>query len=339
MNCVGLTRYQLEQYYHISHLQISLIFLSPVIGFIISTLSNNALHTQFGQRGVVFISSACQLTAYIVACLHPPFYALVVVYALVGLGCGSKQAAWNSWVSSLDHANELLGLLHGFYGLGATLTPVIISSLLSKYQWTWYMFYYILVAMAASDLLVSTWAFRHQNAEAYNKLHQTPANTSATNSGNSESRFRVSQRIMRSVSGLPQRLTFLCLRQKVVLLCSGYLLSYVGSEVALGGWLTTFMIDVRHSSAFAAGATTSGLWAGITLGRMALGFVTGRFFRSTKQAVAVYLLVAMVMELLFWLVPHFIASAVFVSFLGKWTSTPTRPLEIGTVAEQTKASS
>ena len=129
-------------------------------------------------------------------------------------------------------------------------------------------------------------------------------------------RTRLSSRLSATVDGCKNSKTCTCLKDKVVLLCSCYLLAYVGSEVALGGWLVTFMIKVRGASAFAAGLTSSGLWGGITVGRFSLGFVTGRFFRTEKQAVIVYLVLAIAMHLLFWLIPNFVTSAIFVALLG-----------------------
>lgn len=104
------------------------------------------------------------------------------------------------------------------------------------------------------------------------------------------------------------------LRTKVTWLCAVFLLGYVGVEVSLGGWLVTFMLKVRHAEAFAAGLTVTFFWLGITIGRIVLGFVTGRI--GEKLAIAIYLLLSMGLELLFWLVPSFISSAIFSSFLG-----------------------
>ena len=56
----------------------------------------------------------------------------------------------------------------------------------------------------------------------------------------------------------------------------GLLFLYVGVEVALGGWLVTFMINVRKGSAFASSMTATGFWMGLTSGRIILGFVTPR---------------------------------------------------------------
>lgn len=54
---------------------------------------------------------------------------------------------------------------------------------------------------------------------------------------------------------------------------------------ALGGWIVTFMIRVRHGARFASGMTATGFWLGITVSRVTLGFVTGRL--GEKLAISV----------------------------------------------------
>lgn len=72
---------------------------------------------------------------------------------------------------------------------------------------------------------------------------------------------------------------------RVTWLCALFLLGYVGVEVALGGWIVTYMIRVRHGAPFASGMTATGFWLGITVGRVTLGFVTPRV--GEKIAIAV----------------------------------------------------
>lgn len=72
---------------------------------------------------------------------------------------------------------------------------------------------------------------------------------------------------------------------RVTWLCALFLLGYVGSEVALGGWIVTFMIRIRHGAPFASGMTATGFWLGITVGRLILGFVTPRI--GEKLAISV----------------------------------------------------
>jgi fucose permease len=73
------------------------------------------------------------------------------------------------------------------------------------------------------------------------------------------------------------------------------------------------MTKVR-SSPFAAGATNTGFWGGTTIGRIGLSFLTPRLghFRS----VILYISVALMLQLIFWLVPSLIVSSLAVAFLG-----------------------
>lgn len=63
---------------------------------------------------------------------------------------------------------------------------------------------------------------------------------------------------------------------RVAWTCAVFLLCYVGIEVALGGWIVLFMIDVRNGGEFESGMSAMGFWLGITVGRVVLGFVTAR---------------------------------------------------------------
>lgn len=89
--------------------------------------------------------------------------------------------------------------------------------------------------------------------------------------------------------------------------------------MAIGGWIVVFMTNVRHGSAFASGMTETGFWLGVTMGRFVLGFVSPRI--GEKLAITVYILCAIALELIFWLVPEFIVSAVAVSLVGFFLGT------------------
>lgn len=106
----------------------------------------------------------------------------------------------------------------------------------------------------------------------------------------------------------------------------------VGAEVALGGWIVSFMLHVRHATPYASGIIGTGFWAGMTVGRSVLGVVThfmievtnrpdkgdviSRLRLTERSIVAVYLSCAIGLQLLFWLVPSILASAIAVAFLG-----------------------
>lgn len=75
------------------------------------------------------------------------------------------------------------------------------------------------------------------------------------------------------------------LSSRVTWVTALFLLGYVGAEVALGGWIVTFMIRERSGEAFASGMVATGFWMGITVGRFVLGFVTPRL--GEKLAITV----------------------------------------------------
>lgn len=62
------------------------------------------------------------------------------------------------------------------------------------------------------------------------------------------------------------------LKSRVTWVSSIFLLGYVGAEVALGGWIVTFMRRERAGGEFESGMVATGFWTGITVGRLVLGF-------------------------------------------------------------------
>ena len=88
----------------------------------------------------------------------------------------------------------------------------------------------------------------------------------------------------------------------------------MGVEVGLGGWVIEFMLRQRGATRYNAGISGTGFWAGMALGRATLGFVTEKF--GERLCVSVYLGICIALQLVFWLVPRFVVSAIAVAFLG-----------------------
>ena len=208
---------------------------------------------------------------------------------LPGFGNGIEDSAWNAWVGNMHRANELLGLLHGAYGLGATIGPLIATTMIAKAGLPWYAFYYLMIGVTAVEGCLAITAFWRATGKVHRETHRPSAGGRRTT-------------------------TRKVLREPITWLVAIFLLGYVGAEVSLGGWIVFFMLKVRNAESFAAGMTATGFWLGLTVGRVVLGFVTGRV--GEKLAITVYLLLSIALQLLYWLIPSFIASAVFVAFLG-----------------------
>ncbi|CAI7658368.1 uncharacterized protein N7487_009393 [Penicillium crustosum] len=287
--------YGLESYYNLSYTIVSLVFLSPLLGYATAAIVNERAHCAIGRRGVAFVSSLCHLIAYILNCVHPPYPVLVVSFIFAGLGNGLADSAWNAWIGNLHDANQLLGLLHGSYGVGAVISPLIASLLVADAGLPWYYFYYIMIGGATIEIFVCVACFWDSTGTSFQLAKKQQPGDTSEKAG-----------LRRVLSTMPFA--------RVTWICSIFLLGYVGVEVALGGWVVTFMKKVRHAAPFASSMTSTGFWLGITLGRVILGFVTPLI--GEKIAISIYISLEIAFCLILYLVPNFYAGAVAVSLQG-----------------------
>ncbi len=237
-------RAQIGPFYGVSYTVLSLVFLSSFAGYTLAALSNSLIHRHLGQRGVAWLGPWCRLVAYIPLSFHPPFPALPVLMLFAGWGNGIGDSAWNAWVGNMHRANELLGFLHASYGLGATIGPLVATSMISRGNLPWYTFYYLMIGLAAVEAIAATFFFRAATGKVYRDKHEPSSSADE-----------------------PRALMKTILREPVVYLASVFLLGYVGVEVAIGSWTVEFMRKVRHAEDFAAGMTVTGFWLGLTVGR------------------------------------------------------------------------
>lgn len=179
-------------------------------------------------------------------------------------------------------ADHMLGFLHGFYGLGATVSPLIATTLVTKANGRWYHFYYLMVrkfmtklsttlltlpcqaGIAVVEMITSVASFWKVDGQAY-----CEANADESDSNDGSMREALLDKKHRRVTWL----------------CALFILGLDGVEGTLGGWIVTFMIRARHADPFASGIVATGFWLGSTVGSVALGFVTPRI--GERWAVAV----------------------------------------------------
>lgn len=279
----------LEEYYGLNYTTVSLIFLATFPGYLVAALTTDRLHLKFGARGVAGIASAARIAAYVALSCHPPWAVIVVLLAFCGWGNGLLDAAWNAWVGALDKPNVLLGCIHSVYGLGAALAPIIASTMIDRNGLQFYHFYYIPLALAGVELITGVTSFWAEDGASFQRKN---ADEAAAGGGRTRA----------------------ALKSRVTWTIAVFLLIYVGVEVSLSGWVVTFMVRHRNAEPFPSAMTATGFWLGITFGRLALGFVTERL--GERWTTIAYLAIGMGLQLLFWLVPKFIVSAVAVALLG-----------------------
>ncbi|KAL2844974.1 major facilitator superfamily domain-containing protein [Aspergillus pseudoustus] len=297
--------YGIREDFNLSTTVVSLIFMTPFAGYTLASIAVNKIHMTFGQRGIAVIAPLCHLIPFIIMATFPRFPVLLVGYAFVGLGNGLLDAGWNAWIGDMVNASTLMGLLHACYGLGATVSPAIATAMID-HGLNWYTFYFIMIGGAAFELITSGLLFWPEDA----------------------ARFRANNPKL-SGSGKDSRTTE-ALKSRVTWVLAFFLFAYMGVEVSIGGWIVEFMMQVRDGGAVESGLIPTGFWAGITVGRIVLGFVNERI--GERLAVIIFLALSIALELIFWLVPNFVVSAVAVALIGFFTG-PLFPAAVTTAAK------
>ncbi|KAG4256006.1 hypothetical protein FPRO03_04954 [Fusarium proliferatum] len=261
----------LEDYYHKNHTLVSLVFLTPFVGYAIASAINSLMHVHFGQRGVALLAPLCHIVPYLIFSFHPPYPVMISMYVLVGIGNGLADAAWCSFIGQMMNSHEMSGILQACYALGATIAPLVATGL------------------SGEELIALTITFWTQTGAVY--LSEAPSASGAK-------------------SGRMRRV----LKNKLSWIFAFFVFGYCGAEVALGGWVVVFMQKRRNASAIVGSAVATGFWGGMTVGRLFLSLVTVRL--GEFWAMFLYIGVTIALELVFWLVPNLVVSAVAAALIG-----------------------
>ena len=286
----------MEKDYKIGYAIVSLIFVTNAVGFIAAAPVNQLLQARLGRAKTLVLAESIMAAAYIMLVCRPPFPVVVVSFLFLGLGIATNLAPNNVFSANLANATTALGCLHGSYGIGATIGPLMATALVT-HNHPWSTFYFISLSITIFNLLLAFFSFRNYEKDTppLNPLHPTPSNPHPAP---------------------PSRSTLLkaALTHKTTVLGALFIFCYQGAEVSISGWVISFLISYRHSSPARVGYVTAGFWAGITLGRFLLSHPAHRV--GEKRAVVALVLGAAAFQLLVWLVPNAVGDAVAVSVVG-----------------------
>ncbi|KAI1661281.1 MFS general substrate transporter [Daldinia decipiens] len=298
VSTLGVMVPQFENYYHLTDLGVSFVFLVWPVGYVAAAYLNGAIHLRCGQRGIAAIGPLFHITftaAAVAAALHPSFPVLLVALATGSLGTGILDGSFCAWAGGMENANIVQGLLHGSFSAGAAVGPFLAGTVLSVGHLPWYTWYYVLLGASILEAVILLLAFRFEDSEKCRNDHQ-------------QDRLLETQAETR-----PDTKTAI-FKHSVTWICAVYFLAYVGTENAISGWIVVFMQRVNHASDYLASLSSSGFWIGQAAGRLVLGVVTDRI--GVRTATTVYLIAALAFELLFAAVHVPAVSTVTIALLG-----------------------
>lgn len=299
---IGTIIPRLQEHYHIGDLQTSFIFLASTSGYFILALTCEFFQKSFGVRGVGIIGTASMTLAYLVLFLHPPFPIFILCYVFNGIGFGSLDASINGWVGGIVDSNQILGIVHGCYGLGCMISPPLVSRLMERKHnpWHWSQYYIVLSALGALNLVSFALSFRFETAmkHRYNVILKEMKRNLLENDAEE---FDISGDEFTDDKESADISFGEALKSKLVWVFAICLFIYVGGEVAFGAWLMTFLIRIKELSYDYSSWMATAFWVGLTVGRIVLGFVTAAVFNSELTANLVYIIGSLVGYLLFCL--------------------------------------
>uniref|UniRef100_A0A0L0P4K0 Major facilitator superfamily (MFS) profile domain-containing protein n=1 Tax=Candidozyma auris TaxID=498019 RepID=A0A0L0P4K0_CANAR len=289
---IGTIIPKLQDHYKINDLQTSFIFLASTMGYFILALCCEFVQKRFGIRGVGIIGTASMALGYTVISMNPPYLVFILCYVINGLGCGSLDASINGWIGGIADSNQILGIVHGCYGLGCMISPPLVTKLMERKvnPWHWSQYYAVLGVYGAINLAALIVSFRHETPTKHRFnviLKETKRNLSNKNPDSETASIEESNKD--STKDLDVSFAD-AMKSKLVWVFAFCLFIYVGGEVAFGAWLMTFLIRIKKLSYHYSSWMATTFWLGLTVGRIVLGFVTAYVFNSELKANLAYII-------------------------------------------------
>ncbi|BCS21275.1 putative MFS transporter [Aspergillus puulaauensis] len=275
----------IQPWFHIGLLEISYIYLVNFAGGFTASFANIHICSHLGTGGTLVLGIAFQCTGYALMLWAPSFPFFLVAFVFTGFGLGISDAQANSFTVTVRNSHRWLGVLHAVYGLGTILAPLIANPI-AAHTPRWQLYYLISLILGVINMLFNVWTFRHGLFR--------PNDPGAKGTPGRELRETLSHR----------SLWFLTM----------FFFLYSGAEITLGGWIVQFLVAVRHGEPEKVGYVASIFWCGFTLGRIALADVTHRF--GERRMVFIYITLALIFQLMFWLIPSILINAISVCLLG-----------------------
>ncbi|KAJ0417241.1 MFS efflux transporter [Aspergillus carlsbadensis] len=292
----------METHYSISYAIVSLIFVTNAVGFIAAAPLTDLVEQRLGRGRAYILAEALMGAGYVIIICTPPYPLIVLSFLLIGLGEGMDLAFNNVFCANYGNGTTALGFLHGSYGLGGTVGPLIGTAIASSGV-VWSRFYAVAIAIVAINASFAGWAF--WNYETPRARPQVPeiisleTGTPATPEPSEPSK---------------RTLLKLALKSPVTILGALFIFAYQGAEVSISGWVISFLVTTRHGDLSSVGYVTAGFWGGITVGRLVISPIAFRL--GERICVAAFVLGSLAFQLVVWFVPSIVGNAVAVAIIG-----------------------
>jgi fucose permease len=273
---------------------LGLLLISSTTGYLISSFSIARLISRFGIGSLLIISSLLSAVAFIGYTIAPSWTVIIIMGAVGGFGGGVMDAGLNTYLAA-EYKESEMQWLHASFGLGATLSPLIMTASLALFA-SWrpaYIFVGTLMVIMAICFFLTLPAWKRPK-----QISTETAESKDAERGLMDYRTSLWETLLRVVTWV-SILMFLL---------------YTGAEFTLGNWTYTVFTEGRGVSPQLAGLWAAGFWATFTIGRVLAGLYAHRIRLNTIMYGAMVL--ALVGAIWFWWNPIALVGVVGVFVVG-----------------------
>ena len=222
---------------------LGLILLLATAGSVLVTAFVGRLIRRLGVAALLAVAGLTAAVGFAGFALAPGLGLVLAAAVLTGVAAGMMDGGLNTAVA-LTGRQRLLNLLHGAYGIGTALGPLVITAAILTGSWR-----PAYVGLVVLDLVVASFWLRQRRRLGPPVAPDGPAAAATPDptAGWSRRRYRV-----------------------VVAAGMGVFFVYTGLEVGAGQWEASFCRGHLNLSAGATGLATFGYWGALTAVRIGL---------------------------------------------------------------------
>ncbi|MDA8297742.1 MAG: MFS transporter [Actinomycetota bacterium] len=275
---------------HALHLPIGdlgLVQLAGTAGFLSASAVSGRVAARLGRASSLLLAAALGTASLGLFALTPLAAVLFFAALALGLAGGSIEPGVQSHVA-LSARARTMNLLHGCYGIGATLGPILVSGLLLAKS-SWRLAY---VVLASCEALVALGVLSRRRA------------FDATTPQVLTSRRRKGTVVAQERAYAPLAL---------VLALSLFFI-YTGLEVGTGQWAFSLLTTGRHLGTGLAGLLVAGYWGALTVVRLLVAAIGDHL--DSEHLLTASAAGSVVGEALFWWNPNVVVGAIGLLLVG-----------------------
>ncbi len=203
---------------------------------------------KFGTPLVTFVSTLLTALGLVIMSFAPNIVVMMFGAVILGYGAGVIDTALNNFVS-LHYKSQHMNWLHAFWGVGVTISPLIMSMFLTGETGSWRNGYRVIALLQLSIAIIIAISL-----EKWRTIKETEETEEQTNE-NKKSLIEILK-----IKGV-----------LTSLLSQGL---YCSMEFLLGTWGASFLVHIHSLQPDEAAKWISLYFCGITIGRIISGFIS-----------------------------------------------------------------